>query len=141
MIRVKRENMSLIVDNYRINWALRYIREAEADLSSAKGSPMPAVGVSLALLAMRKSQTAIYYSLGDPAYLAPLITQRVANEGKTKDILMCILVQMEQLIQRDSKLAETLSKNAAIADAGHLLEIASEIISLMIRGTKEEKSA
>ena len=72
--------MSIIVDDYRINWARMYIREAEADLSIAEGSPIPAV--SLALLVMRKSQTAVYYSLGDPEYLASLVRQSIENEKK-----------------------------------------------------------
>ena len=132
--------MPLTMDEYRLNWALRYIREAETDLSTAEKNPMPAVSISFALLAMRKSQTAVYYSLGDPEYLAPLINQNIENERKNKDILMRILVQMEQLIERDSTLAEKLGKNIIIEETRHLLEIASEIVNIMIKGSEKESA-
>lgn len=132
--------MSLTVDEYRINWALRYIREAESDLSSAEKIPMPALSINLSLLAMRKSQTAIYYSLGDPQYLAPLINQNIEDERKIKDSLMRTLIQIEQLIKRDSSLAEKLGKTAAIEDAKHLLEISSEIVRIMIKRSRERSA-
>ncbi|MFH0897668.1 MAG: hypothetical protein V1850_06455 [Candidatus Bathyarchaeota archaeon] len=129
--------MPLMIDDYRINWALRYIREAEADISAAEKIPMPAMVISLSLQAMRKSQTAVYYSLGDPQYLAPLIHQNIEDERKVNDILMRILIQIEQSIERDSSQAENLGKTAIIEDARRLLEIASEIVSIMVKKSEE----
>ena len=59
------------MDNYRKGWSLRYLREAEAELTAAKETPYMAPG--LMSEAMRKAQAAIYYSLGDPAYPRPHI--------------------------------------------------------------------
>ena len=132
--------MSIIVDDYSITWARRYIREAEADLSIAEGSPIPAVSIRLALLAMRKSQTAVYYSLGDPEYLASLVSQSIANEKKVKDTVMHILVQTERLIQRDNRLVEKLDKQPLVEAAHQLLEIASKIVDLVIDGAEEQSA-
>lgn len=132
--------MSIIVDYYRINWARRYIREAKADLSIAKESPIIAVSISLALLAMRNSQTAVYYSLRNPRYLASLVSQSIKNEKKVKNTVMRILVQMERLIQRYNRLAEKLDKHALVEEAHHLLEIASKIVDLVIDGAEEQSS-
>lgn len=129
--------MSVILDEYRTSWALRYLREAEADLSTAEKTPLPSVSIRLALTAMRKSQTAIYYSLGDPEYLAPIVNQNMTNGKKTKDTLMRILIKMEQTIQRDSRIAESVSKNAVIEEAHNFLKLASEIVDIVIKGTEE----
>ena len=123
--------MSLLLDEYRANWAIRYMREAEADLSTAERTPIPAVSISFALLAMRKSQTAVYYSLGDPEYLAPLVEKNMTN-GNSKDALMRILVQMEQLIQRSSGVAETLNKNLVVEEAKRFVEITSEMVKILV---------
>jgi hypothetical protein len=125
--------MSFTLDEYRVNWAIRYIREAEADLSMAEKTPIPAVSISFALLAMRKSQTAVYYSLGDPGYLAPLVEKNMTNGGG-KDATMRILVQMEQLIHRSNRAAETLNKNFVIEDAKWFVEIASEMVKILVEG-------
>lgn len=130
--------MSIIVDDYRTSWARRYIREAQADLAAAEGNPLASASINFALLAMKKSQTAVYYSLGDPEHLAPLVNRTMENEKKVKDTTMRLLIQMESLIQRDSKLAERLDKKALIEEARSLLEIASEIVNLMVGGTKEQ---
>lgn len=126
--------MSFILDEYRANWALRYLREAEADLSIAEQNPIPAVSISFALLAMRKSQTAVYYSLGNPEYLAPLVEKNMTNEKTIKDVLMRILVQMEQLIQRSSGVAETLNKNLVIEEAKRFVEMSSGMVKLLVEG-------
>ncbi len=125
--------MPLTIDEYRTNWAIRYIREAEADLSAAEKIPMPAESIGLSLLAMKKSQTAVYYSLGDPQYLAPLVLQTIAEERKAKDALMRTLIQIELSIERDSSQAEKLGKTAMISEAKRLLEIASQIVNIMTK--------
>ncbi len=124
--------MSLMLDEYRANWAVRYLREADADLWMAEKTPIPALSVSFALMAMRKSQTAIYYGLGDPEYLAPLVEKNLVGENG-KDALMRVLVKIELLIRRDSELAESLEKEAAIEEAKNLISVASDMVSTMLR--------
>ena len=123
--------MPLTIDEYRTSWAIRYIREAEADLSAAEKMPMPAESIGLSLLAMKKSQTAVYYSLGDPQYLTPLILRTIAEERKANDALMRTLIQFELSIERNGVQAEKLGKTAMIEEAQHLLEIATKIVCLM----------
>jgi len=132
--------MSIIVDRYRINWARRYIREADADLSIAESDPLNAVSKSFALRAMRKSQIAVYYSLGVPERLASLVNQSIDNGTEVDDTAMHILVQMERLIQKDNRQAERLNKKVLIEEARFLLEIASKIVDLVI-DERDEHSA
>ena len=129
--------MSIILDEYRLSWALRYIREAYVDLLTAEKDPIPAMSISYALRAMRKSQTAVYYSLGDPAYLTPLINQKIVDEKKTKNALMLVLIRMEKLVQRDSGLAETLGKNVILEEARNLTGLASSIVDLILHAANE----
>ena len=50
----------MMIDGYRKGWALRYLREAKAELSAAQ--KMPTIAPNLILEAMRKAQVAIYYT-------------------------------------------------------------------------------
>ena len=130
--------MSIIIDNYRINWALRYIREADADLSIAEGEPINAVSKTFALRAMRKSQIAIYYSLGVPERLASLVSQSLDDRRRANDTTMHILVQMERLIQNANRLVERIDKMALLEEALFLLDIASKIVDLVIDESNEQ---
>jgi hypothetical protein len=56
-----------MMDDYRRSWALRYLREAKAELQAAR--KMPYMAPSLVLEAIRKARNAIYYSLGEPAFV------------------------------------------------------------------------
>lgn len=130
--------MNLLIDDYRKGWALRYLREAKADLSTARKAPIPAIAISLAILSMKKSQTSIYYSLGDPGYLNPLVKRAVKKVKSSQDSLVRCLVQIEQLIQKRSLKPEVDGREATLREAEHLFKIASTIVGLMM-GEKEER--
>jgi len=132
--------MSVIGDEYRRSWARRYIREAQADLSTAEENPISTVSINFALISMRKSQTAIYYSLGDPEYLASIVGKSIENEKMIKDATMRLLIQMETLIQRDNTLAERLDRKSLIEESRILLEIDSKIVNLVV-GPERRQSA
>ena len=132
--------MSIIVDSYRTNWARRYIREADADLSIAESDPLNAVSKSFALRAMRKSQIAVYYSLGVPERLASIVSQSRDRGSMIDDTAIHILVQMELLIQKDNRLAERLNRKVLIEEARFLLEIASKIVNLLIDEGDEQSA-
>jgi len=61
----------LMMDYYRRGWALRYLREAKAELEAAR--KIPYMAPSLVLEAIRKARSAIYYSLGEPAFIEILL--------------------------------------------------------------------
>ena len=56
-----------MMDEYRRGWALRYLREAKAELEAAR--TVPYMSSSLVLESIRKARNAIYYSLGEPAFI------------------------------------------------------------------------
>jgi len=123
--------MSLLIDEYRKNWAIRFLREAKSDLSTADKTPIQAMSVSFAVMAMRKAQTSVYYSIGDPAYLTPMV--KAALEGKTsiENPTMKFLADMELVIQSCINRGERLGKDVAIRNAKTLIGLASKIVSLL----------
>ena len=120
------------MDEYRRGWALRYLREARTEFVKAEENPIPSVSVSFALVSMKKAQTAIYYSLGDPEQLSFIVSEAMREKERTKNALMLLLVQIEQFIHNNSEMAETLKKDVALREAKQLVDIASGIVELMI---------
>lgn len=129
--------MGLLIDEYRRGWALRYLREARAEFVKAEENPIPNISVSFALVSMKKAQTAIYYSLGDPEQLTFVVVEAMRGKERIKDPLMLLLVQMEQFISNNGEMAEMLKKDVAVREAKQLVDIASVIVRLMT----EEKDA
>ncbi|MFH1760595.1 MAG: hypothetical protein ABIA63_05800, partial [bacterium] len=68
-----------MMDEYRRGWALRYLREAKAELEAAQ--KIPYMAPSLMIEAIRKARNAIYYSIGEPAFIEILIREEI---GKPK---------------------------------------------------------
>ena len=113
---------------YRKGWALRYLREAKAELLAAQKTP--SIAHSLILEAMRKAQAAIYYSLGDPAFIESIVYQAFYSQQQSTDepVLKC-LIEIERTIQRlsqkpDQELPET------IKHVDGIVRIASDIVEL-----------
>ncbi|MDH7564132.1 MAG: hypothetical protein QHH24_04530 [Candidatus Bathyarchaeota archaeon] len=116
-----------MMDRYRKGWALRYMREAKAELAAAR--KMPYMATSLVLEAIRKARNAIYYSLGDPAFIE--ITVREASEKTAVDdpVLRC-LIEVEETIQQLAQ-TEELDGERSIKQADSLIQLASDIVETM----------
>ncbi len=123
--------MSLLVDEYRRNWAVRFLREANSDLSTAEKTPIPVMSVSFSVMAMRKAQTSVYYSLGDPSYLAMLVNGAIGGNKAVEDPTMKFLTNLELIIRSCTSKGDRLEKNAAINNAKTLIGLASRMVSLM----------
>ena len=125
--------MIFLKDEYRNGWALRFLKEAKIELFKAEEAPIPNMSSSFALISMKKAQTAIYYSLGDPEYLAFAVKEALQEKGRNKDLLMVLLTQIERFINNtSSEIVDILRKDIVIIEAKKLLEIASDIIALMV---------
>jgi hypothetical protein len=122
----------LLIDEYRKTWALRYLREAKADLAAAETSPIASTSVHLSLLAMRKMQTAISYSLGDPSYLSFLVADALSEEANGSDVPMDFLSQVEWLIQIRSAKASVSDKEDALTEAKQLMKMTLQIVNAII---------
>ena len=123
-----------MIDGYRKGWALRYLREARAELSAAR--KMPYMAPSLILEAMRKAQVAIYYTLGEPAFIETIVIQTVGKKQAITDPVLRCLVEIERTIQEFSQ-TEDVEVSKAIQHGGDMVQIASEIIELFT-GKKPE---
>ena len=123
--------MSLLVDEYRRNWAVRFLREANSDLSTAEKTPIPVMSVSFSVMAMRKAQTSVYYSLGDPSYLAMLVNGAIGGNKAVEDSTMKFLTNLELIIRSCTSRGDRLEKNTAINNAKTLIGLASRMVSLM----------
>ncbi|MFP3985685.1 MAG: hypothetical protein ACLFU9_06970 [Candidatus Bathyarchaeia archaeon] len=126
-IRKVERNM-VTASNYRKGWALRYLREAKAELLAAQKTP--SIAHSLILEAMRKAQAAIYYSLGDPAFIESIVYQAFGNQHHlaNEPLLKC-LIEIEWMIQKvsqtpDSEFTKTMEQ------VNDIVSIAADIVEL-----------
>ncbi len=117
-----------MMDEYRKGWALRYLREAKAELEAARKIPYMAPG--LVLEAIRKARNAIYYSLGEPAFIEILIREEVMKNPTTNDSLLRFLIEIESIIQQISQLEE-VNGEAMIKQADSIVEIATDIVETL----------
>lgn len=116
------------MDEYRKGWALRYLREAKAELEAARKIPYMAPG--LVLEAIRKARNAIYYSLGEPAFIEILIREEVMKNPNTHDSLLRFLIELESIIQQISQLEE-VNGEAMMKQADSIVEIATNIVEAL----------
>ena len=113
------------MDEYRKGWALRYLREAKAELEAARKIPYMAPG--LVLEAIRKARNAIYYSLGEPAFIEILLREEVTKNPLTNDSILRFLMELESIIQQISQLEE-VNSDAMMKQADSIVEIATDIV-------------
>jgi hypothetical protein len=117
-----------MMDDYRKGWALRYLREAKAELEAARKIPYMAPG--LVLEAIRKARNAIYYSLGEPAFIEILIREEVLKNPSTNDSILRFLMEIEALVQQMQQLEE-VNGDAMMKQADSIVEIATDIVETL----------
>jgi hypothetical protein len=81
---------------------------------------------------MKKLQTVIYYALGDPAYLAPLVAQSIKQKVRAQDPILRFLLQIEWLIQIH-KVVGLDNHDKALLNASHLLHYVTQIVREITR--------
>ncbi len=116
------------MDDYRKGWALRYLREAKAELEAARKIPYMAPG--LVLEAIRKARNAIYYSLGEPAFIEILIREEVLKNPGTNDSILRFLMEIEALVQQMQQLEE-VNGDAMMKQADSIVGIATDIVETL----------
>jgi hypothetical protein len=117
-----------MMDEYRKGWALRYLREAKAELEAAQ--KMPYMAPSLLLEAIRKARNAIYYSLGEPAFIEILVRDEAGKPKPTDDSILRFLIEIEETVQQLSQLEE-VNGEAMMKQAGTLVQIAVDIVETL----------
>lgn len=117
-----------MMDAYRKGWALRYLREAKAELEAAR--KMPYMAPSLVVEAIRKARNAIYYSLGEPAFIE-IVIREVAEKAKPiEDPFLRFLISMEEMMQQLAQMEE-VDGEKTIKRADSLIQAASDIVATM----------
>jgi len=106
---------------------LRYLREARAELTAAQKTPQMAP--SLILEAMRKAQAAIYYSLGEPAFIEAIVRQTVRKKQVIEEPILRCLVEIERTVDQVAQAPES-DRDKAIKQVDSLIQIASDIVEL-----------
>jgi hypothetical protein len=122
-----------MMDEYRRSWALRYLREAKAELNAAR--TVPYMSSSLVLESIRKARNAIYYSLGEPAFIEILLREEAENCNPSDDSVLRFLVELEGVVQQLGQLEE-VNNEAIMNQADTLVDIAADIVETFT----EEKS-
>jgi hypothetical protein len=117
-----------MMDIYRKGWALRYLREAKAELEAAR--KIPYMAPSLLLEAIRKARSAIYYSLGEPAFIEILLRDEVGKTHASNDSILRFLVEIEGAVQQLTQLEE-VNGEAVLQQADTLVQIASDIVETL----------
>lgn len=117
-----------MMDTYRKGWALRYLREAKAELQAARKIPYKAP--SMVLEAIRKARNAIYYSLGEPAFIENIIKETAHQAQTINDPILRCLIEVEVIVQQMAQLGE-VDGEQAIKKADNLIQLASDIVETM----------
>ncbi len=123
-----------MMDEYRRGWALRYLREAKAELEAAR--KMPYMAPSLILEAIRKARNAIYYSLGEPAFIENVVREAVEKMQFGNDPVLRCLIEIEGMVQQLAQMEE-VNEEKAVKQADNLIQLASEIVETLV-GEKVE---
>lgn len=115
----------LLMDEYRKGWAMRYLREAKAELEAAR--KIPYMAPSLLLEAIRKARNAIYYSIGEPAFIEFLIHEELGKMPPTNDQTLRFFIEIEGIVQQLAQLEE-INGDTIIKQADTLIQIATDIV-------------
>jgi hypothetical protein len=125
--------MPTLIDDYRKSWALHFMKEANIELFRAKENSIQNVSQNFALTSMKKAQTAIYYSLGDPEYLTWVVKEALYDNDLNQDLVMRLLTRIERFIHFNHKNRKMIkSHTLLIREAEELVNLASKIVELMV---------
>jgi len=118
-----------MMNDYQTGWASRYLREAKAEFTAAQKTPYMAS--SLILEAVRKAQMAIYYSLGEPAFVETIVHEAIHKKQAIDDPVLRCLVEIERTVQQVAQTVEP-SHKSVIQQVEELIKSASDIVELLI---------
>ena len=117
-----------MMDAYRRGWALRYLREAKAELEAAR--KIPYMAPSLSMEAIRKARNAIYYSLGEPAFIEILVRDQIGKPKPQNDGILRFLIEIEETVQQLA-LVEEVNGEVILRQADSFVEVAGEFVETL----------
>jgi hypothetical protein len=116
----------LMMNNYQKGWATRYLRESKAELIAAKKTPYMAAGFIIE--ALTKAQAAIYYSLGDPVFIVPIVHETILTKSNVEDPILNFLVEIEKTLQQLTQ--NPAESEKTLEQVNDIIEYSSEIVEL-----------
>jgi len=119
----------LLMDEYRKSWALRYLREAVNEINIAKRNSSAS---NLILDAVRKAQTAIYYSLGEPAFIERIVEEALEKKLPVESPILRFLVGIERSIKWLESIEISSRSDLIIKESDKIISIASKIVNLLM---------
>jgi len=115
-------------NSYRKGWATRYLRESKAELIAAKKTPYMAAGFIIE--ALTKAQAAIYFSLGDPTFIVPIVNETLYTKQNVDDPILNFLVEIEKTLQQLAQ-NPTTENEKTLEQVSDIIEYTSEIVELL----------
>jgi len=91
---------------------------------------IPYMAPSLVLEAIRKARNAIYYSLGEPAFIEVLLREEVLKNPATNDSILRFLMEIESIIQQLSQLEE-VNSDLMMKQADSIVQTATDIVETL----------
>ncbi|MBS7634304.1 hypothetical protein KEJ34_02235 [Candidatus Bathyarchaeota archaeon] len=123
----------MLMDDYRKGWALRYLREAVDEVKIAKKDSK---AFNLIFDAVRKAQAAIYYSLGEPAFIDSIVQEALEKSLPAENPVLRCLIEIEKTIKRleqiEDEPQDSHMSDLAIKESDRVVSIASKIVGLLI---------
>jgi len=119
----------LLIDEYRKSWALRYLREAVNEINVAKRNSSVS---NLIFDAVRKAQTAIYYSLGEPAFIERIVEEALEKKLPVESPILRFLVGIERSIKWLESIEISSRSDLIIKESDKIISIASKIVDLLM---------
>ena len=116
------------MDGYRRGWALRYLREARAELEAAR--KMPYMAPSLVAESIRKARSAVYYSLGEPAFIELIVREASEKTHEIHDPVLKCLVEIEIAVQSLTQMQE-VDGEKVLKKADDLVQLAKEFVETL----------
>jgi hypothetical protein len=104
------------------------LREAKAELEAAR--KLPYMAPTLVLEAIRKARNAIYYSLGEPAFVEIVIREASEKTQALSDPILKFLVQIEEMVQQLAQMGE-VNGEITMKKADNLIQLASDIVETL----------
>jgi hypothetical protein len=119
---------SFVPEAYR-SWALRYLKEAKVDLSTAQEASMIETVRDLSTIALRKAQLAIEYAVAQPEVLDIAVSEYVSRGETEGQSLVVLLAQIRNLMKRIADPHSRLRKDSILGRTSLVLDVVSSIVS------------
>jgi len=110
------------------SWALRYLREAEADLSLAKECDSIELVKELSAISIRKAQLALQYAFGDPTIMEYILEEALVKNALRKEPFIRLMEKINILVKKTVEPQFNLGKDKILALAEKTLEASSTIV-------------